>query len=78
MTLQHIAWNDQKPTGEVSSTSAHAKGVIGLSQPAQKGFYLTHSIPKYPAFQSGVILPDIADSQNIYGQNLACYSLTLK
>ena len=26
--LEHVAWNDEKPSGETSSTYAHSKGLI--------------------------------------------------
>ena len=80
LKMEHIAWNDEKPTGEVSSSVAHSKGIIAYQQAGagSKGLLLTHSIPKYPAFSSGNINPTIADSQNYYGQNLACYSMTIK
>jgi len=76
--LQHVAWNDEKPSGETSSSSAHAKGLIAYSLSTSKGFFLDHSIPKYPEFANGKVNPVIGASQNVYGQHLACFSLTLK
>lgn len=48
--MQSIAWNDQWPTGEQSSSKAHSKGVIAFDDKYQNGFYVGHSIPKYPMF----------------------------
>jgi hypothetical protein len=30
LNLQRIAWNDQSPTGQVSSTKAHSKGMLAF------------------------------------------------
>ena len=42
-------WNDEFPGGDppVWTGGAHAKGVLGLDQAS--GFYLLHSVPKFPA-----------------------------
>lgn len=45
-----VAWNDQWPTGQTSSTKAHSKGLLAFSDNIEKGFYLGHSIPHYPAY----------------------------
>ena len=29
--LETVSWNDEKPTGQVSTTSAHSKGLISFS-----------------------------------------------
>ena len=76
--MQLVAWNDEKPTGEVNSTCAHSKGLIAYSLTAQKGLLFSHSIPKYPAIVGGQVQATIASSQNIYGQSMACFSMTLK
>jgi len=76
--MQLAAWNDEKPTGEVNSSCAHSKGLMAYNLPAQKGLLLTHSIPKFPSIVNGHVDPTISASQNIYGQNLACFSMTIK
>ena len=42
-------WNDEFPGGDPPEWAggAHAKGVLGLD--AASGFYLLHSVPKFPA-----------------------------
>lgn len=42
-------WNDEFPGGEPPEWAggAHAKGVLGLG--TATGFYLLHSVPKFPA-----------------------------
>lgn len=48
--LDRIAWNDEKPNNQTSSSKAHSKGIIAYSRLSNRGFYIVHSIPKYPAF----------------------------
>ena len=45
----YVMWNDEFPGGDppVWEGGAHAKGVLGLDQ--SSGFYLLHSVPKFPA-----------------------------
>jgi hypothetical protein len=76
--LDHVAWNDEKPSGETSSSNAHSKGLFGFSLTASKGFFISHSLPKYPAFIGDKINITIANGENIYGQDIACFSLSLK
>ena len=47
--LGYIMWNDEFLGGEppVWEGGAHAKGVLGLG--LTQGFYLLHSVPKFPA-----------------------------
>lgn len=73
-----IAWNDEKPNGSTSSTSAHSKGFIGYSYKNSRGFFISHSIPKYPNINRSQIDPIIQISEQFYGQHLACLSLSLK
>ena len=62
MDYGRVAWNDEKPSGKVSSTSAHSKGMMGLDMTLRNGFFLSHSIPKYPDFKDGQVVPLIGDS----------------
>ncbi len=48
--LERVAWNDEKPNNQTSSTKAHSKGLIAYGRATGRGFYIVHSIPKYPAF----------------------------
>lgn len=50
LKLESVAWNDEQPNGNTSSTKAHSKGVIAYYQKTSKGFLIVHSIPKFPAF----------------------------
>lgn len=51
---------------------------MAFSNAASKGIFISHSIPKYPAFVNSKINPTIAPSENVYGQDLVCMSLTLR
>jgi len=46
-TISYAMYSDQTPDG-VSHGAAHSKGVIALSPRANAGFWLTHSLPKFP------------------------------
>lgn len=75
LNLSSMAWNDQFPNGSESSTKAHAKGVIGYDEGNSAGFLIVHSIPKFPAFNNGVVNSTIDDKQTIYGQHVFCLSI---
>ena len=74
---EHIAWNDEKPNNDTTVSYAHAKGVIAYKNSASRGFFLDHSIPKYPNYVDSQFSPIISPSQNVYGQHIACFSLSL-
>ena len=38
---------------------------------------MSHSIPKYPAFDGDHIITTISPAENYYGQNLFCLSMSL-
>lgn len=52
---------------------AHAKGVLGFGP--QRGFWLTHSIPKTPGHPRDGPYPGIHPPQLKYGQSMMCVSL---
>lgn len=79
----YVMWNDEFPGGDppVWEGGAHAKGVLGLDQ--SSGFYLLHSVPKFPAAPC-VNCPDgigngsytgIALAQQLYGQSFMCMTM---
>ena len=76
--LERIAWNDEKPDNTTSSTKAHAKGLISFGKNSGRGFFIVHSIPKYPAFLSDHTLNiSIPKAEQVYGQHISCFSLSL-
>ena len=67
----YAAWNDDPPTGQsVSSTYAHAKGVLLSS--GVSGFWLVHSKPAWPnaISQGAAPFPDLT-----YAQSVMCVTL---
>ncbi|KAL3136087.1 deoxyribonuclease II activity protein [Trebouxia sp. C0010 RCD-2024] len=79
----YVMWNDEFPGGEPPEWAggAHAKGVLGLG--TATGFYLLHSVPKFPAAPC-MDCPDgigngsytgIALGQQLYGQSFMCASM---
>ncbi|KAK9835517.1 hypothetical protein WJX74_002125 [Apatococcus lobatus] len=73
----YIMYNDEIPTssgGSTSSTKAHAKGVIGFGPDG--GFWLVHSVPKFPDRPSVSDYTGIASGQQINAQSFLCLSMT--
>ncbi|MEW5319737.1 MAG: hypothetical protein WDW38_010871 [Sanguina aurantia] len=80
-------YNDEDPYSRSEhQSSAHAKGVLAFSATPSAsgpldpssvtGFWITHSIPKFPS--ANFTLPDwhrIQPSQTVYGQHALCLSL---
>jgi hypothetical protein len=57
----------------VSSTSAHAKGLFAVD--SKGGFWLTHSVPKFPSLSGSYNFPDNAKHN---GQTAICISIDPK
>jgi len=71
----YVMYNDETPAGVEMSTHAHMKGVMGLD--VQQGFWLVHSVPKFPATlatysKSGYAYPN---PEMVYGQSFMCLTL---
>lgn len=78
LSLNKIAWSDQAPTGDASSSYAHSKVLVAFDWGSRKGFELDHSLPKFPHFNDdNTINLTNLDNSNTYGQHLFCISLTL-
>ena len=52
-SLNYAMWNDEDSSGSTHSSRAHSKGVIAYDEDG--GFWLTHSVPRYPNTVSQVI-----------------------
>jgi deoxyribonuclease-2 len=66
-----ILYNDETPTGPVSSTLGHSKGAIGFDADSSTAFWLLHSWPKFPTPD------DTAQPSPMYGQTFLCIALDL-
>jgi deoxyribonuclease-2 len=80
-TLARVQWNDElpaaSPAGNASAssgTSGHTKGV--LSAGAGGGFFLTHTLPKFPSLTGSGTVWDGAST--LYGQTFLCLTLDAK
>ena len=76
-----LAFNDDYPVaknvrlGQSSSNSAHAKGVLVVDKDG-KGFFLQHSVPKFPAFDSKKGFDYVTPTSSSFGQNFLCIKMT--
>lgn len=77
MSMETVAWNDEKPNNQTSFNLAHSKGFISYSFADKKGFLLSHSLPKYPAFNNHKVNITIATGENYYGQHLMCATMSV-
>lgn len=69
-----LMYNDEMPNGTSSEAAAHAKGVVAFD--AESGFWMTHSVPRYPpAPDDGYSYPTTGTR---YGQTVLCVSLHFK
>lgn len=72
----YVMWNDEFPSGHAWFTGGHAKGVLGFGD--EQGFWLLHSVPKFPAApcpscpDGGAGYTGIAPAQLVYGQSFLC------
>lgn len=66
-------YNDQPPNAPVSMIYGHSKGVLAFDENTQTGFWLVHSVPRFPQpIAQGYGYPD---SGRIFGQTMLCVTL---
>ncbi len=65
-----IAYNDEPPTERPISSDGHTKGVVVADE--QSGFWLIHSVPRYPDYSTTYSYPD---SGRHYGQSFLCITV---
>ncbi|KAG7166253.1 deoxyribonuclease-2-alpha-like [Homarus americanus] len=66
-----LMYNDEFPNGTKSFTKGHTKGVVVMT--VKGGFWLVHSVPKYPPPPENGYSYPISASR--YGQTMLCISL---
>lgn len=76
-----VMWSDEPgvthcPQGCSSPVLGHSKGVLGLA--AEGGFWLSHSVPKFPDSPADSNFTGIRMGQTWHGQSFACVSLTVQ
>lgn len=69
--LAFVKWNDETPDEKGSQSRGHSKGVLAYD--SESGFYFSHSVPRWPNYQSGGY--DFPDRECTYGQDFICLSL---
>jgi len=70
----HAFWNDEHPgANTVDSPWAHAKGAVAFD--AQGGFWLTHSVPKFPNTVTHGLAHAWDDASAKYGQVFLCITV---
>ena len=74
--LLYLMYNDEHPDGNVSFADGHTKGVIGFDQ--KEGFWLVHSVPKFPPSPEGGGGYGYPSTGRMYGQSFLCVSLDTK
>eukprot|EP00501_MAST-03F_sp_TOSAG23-6_P002326 GSMAST32.ASY1.ANO1.2428.1 assembled CDS len=75
ISVGYALWNNQEPNGKNhGSPKAHAKGALGFNSVG--GFWLTHSLPKFPNYIKDSFKPSWDLTSNTYGQSFLCISLT--
>eukprot|EP01087_Luapelamoeba_hula_P001831 TRINITY_DN1162_c0_g1_i1.p1 TRINITY_DN1162_c0_g1~~TRINITY_DN1162_c0_g1_i1.p1 ORF type:complete len:364 (+),score=50.09 TRINITY_DN1162_c0_g1_i1:16-1107(+) len=67
-------YNDEPPKGTAGSDYGHTKGDLAFNK--NGGFWLIHSVPRFPAEQSGSY--SYPDNEKDYGQSFLCMSLDLE
>ena len=70
--LVKLIYNDENPNGNTSFNHAHSKGVIVMGKSV--GFWLVHSVPKYPSLLAAKRY-GYPHTGQMYGQSFLCISL---
>jgi len=76
---KYLAFNDEYPhlnegNYKKNSGTAHAKGVV-VTDKNGKGFYLQHSVPKYPEYNQKTGFNFVTPELSHYGQNFLCIAI---
>jgi len=73
--IAHAMWNDDDPGGEEHWEAAHSKGVAAFDA-SGRGFWLQHSVPRWPAAPGADGFDRIQRAQTVFAQHLACFSFS--
>ncbi|XP_054163410.1 deoxyribonuclease-2-like [Oppia nitens] len=72
--ISYINYNDETPDAKTTSGGAHAKGVVGTDK--THGFWLIHSVPKFPSKESTHTY-EYPETGSLYGQTALCISISI-
>ena len=75
----YVQYNDESPEGKRSTAyQGHTKGVWATGEGG--GFWLVHSVPRYPAgvSTSGGKYPGLPDNEYKFGQSFLCISMDVE
>ncbi|XP_054163285.1 deoxyribonuclease-2-like [Oppia nitens] len=72
--ISYINYNDETPDDKTTSGGAHAKGVVGADK--THGFWLIHSVPKFPSKES-THRYEYPETGGRYGQTALCISISI-
>ena len=72
-SVGYAMYNDEEPDETKDFMRAHSKGVV--SYDSSSGFWLVHSVPKYPPYSNSSY--SYPWSGTVYGQSMLCMSLPL-
>jgi deoxyribonuclease-2 len=75
----YITWNDDAKNGNenviYNESVAHSKGVLSFGE--RRGFYLIHSLPRFPFHNNEIILNELPSNAGFFGQTFFCMSVNL-
>jgi deoxyribonuclease-2 len=74
-SVGHVQYDDEWPGNHKHGTGGHTKGVLGFDE--QGGFWLIHSVPRFPANISDGTYPGLPEDETRYGQTFMCISTSL-
>jgi deoxyribonuclease-2 len=67
-------YDDEHPDGSEYDSFGHTKGCMGLN--SQSGFWLIHSVPRFPAIPESGVSFSYPEEEAKYGQSFLCLSLS--
>ena len=70
-----VKYNDDDPNDHSHGTGGHTKGVLGWGE--GQGFWLIHSVPRFPNFVKDGAYAGLPENELRYGQSMLCLSLDL-
>lgn len=75
--IGYALYNDEWPNNRRYGTGGHAKGVFGFDDDSKGGFWLVHSVPRFPEYPSKGAYPALPEDEYRYGQSMLCISMDL-